>query len=153
MKNLLISIFGILAIVTLGSGMVFAESINLRQSIVPLQCYLEAVNAGNGSHIYITPENCNNNSVQPNSPNPINKSEEFNSTTSQPIIQKNEENLTYIPTSDNYPSNDLKKDDTISLINSIKKDNLTTTVSTIIVSSAIIWSLYRFFGLNRIKIK
>lgn len=30
----------------------------LKQSIVPLECYIDAVNSGNGSHLYITPEDC-----------------------------------------------------------------------------------------------
>lgn len=49
----------ILSIILLmiGPGINAAPS-QLKQSIVPLECYIDAVNSGNGSHLYITPEDC-----------------------------------------------------------------------------------------------
>ena len=44
--------------VSLFSQSIDAAPSRFKQSIVPLECYIDAVNSGNGSHLYITPEDC-----------------------------------------------------------------------------------------------
>ena len=55
--------FGVLSLLFAISIPISLQKVNaapskFKQSIVPLECYIDAVNSGNGSHLYITPEDC-----------------------------------------------------------------------------------------------
>ncbi len=137
---------------------IYAESVNLRQSIVTLECYLEAVNAGNGSQLFISPEDCQKEPIDIVNPSTIN-SNTITETINQAELNNNQESTTYIPVSDNYnnfyqsPKDKPEESNNVSIFNNLKKDSTTNIIGSLTISAIVLWSLVKFYSIGKVKIK
>jgi hypothetical protein len=147
------TLFGILSFAP-----TYAESVNLKQSIVTLECFLEAVNAGNGSQLYVTPEDCQKDPIEIVNPITINSitiTEKINQTE----IDNKQGTTTYIPVSENYeefynlPNNEPTESNDTSIFNNLKKDSTTNIIVSLTISAVILWSLVKFYSKGKVKIK
>jgi hypothetical protein len=130
------------------TGVALAESTSLSQSIVPLQCYIDAVNAGNGSHLTVKPEDCQNQVINPvtskqnNDPNTVKIPEDKKLVI---YLENNDRNSAIIPNEEknNYNLNNTENTTKAFIVDTIKNDHL-STFFVISATLAISWTAYTY---------